>query len=311
VEFEDCSPDLANDDQRPLGDCVVGPAGFDAEYTVANDRHPLENPLSEPPSAELRYLTLLLDQSARVARDDPFDFRLYGARYAANSIGDEGLVAVGAFAADDPFGSEVRTLEREPLTLYPTGAPAFMSPANPLFETINTLGDREGGIAPLYAAIAEGLDFVAANVPDGERRTAFVFTDGRDDTCGDAAECAASRQAVVDKTISSGVQLVSIGTLIAEDADAYTDAARNIALMVEETGGGALWVTDPNQLGAAFYAALVWQTGLAVTRDQRFRLESSVPGAFVSGHIVHGAVTYAVCPWDCYMARVPVAIRIP
>jgi len=308
--FTPCFPDAANDDQNLLGDCVVGPAGFDAEYTSANDGKPLSAPLrSAPPSAPLRYVTLLLDQSAEMARHDPFDARLYGARYAASAIGDDGRIAVAAFAADDPSGSEVSTLEREPLTIYPTNHPQFLPPSDELSATIKTLGEREGGIAPLYAAMAEGLDFVAARVPAGERRAAFVLTDGRDDACGDAADCATARQAVVDKAIASAVELVSIGTLMTDDAG--TGGARDIALLVEDTNGRALWVNDRTQLSAAFHAALDWQSGRGVTLVARFRLESPTPGAFASGHTVYGSLTFEACPWDCYSTTVPVAIRIP
>jgi hypothetical protein len=309
LAFEACTPDRANDSASPLGDCVVGPAGFDADYAADNDGRPLAAPLaSEPAPAALRYATLLLDQSAEMARRDPSDFRLYGARYAATRIGDEGRIAVAAFAADDPTGTELRTLERQPLTVYPVSSPRFLAPSATLTATIDALSEREGGVAPLYAALSEGIDFIAAKVPAGERRNLLLLTDGHDDTCGDAAACAGARQEVIDKTIASGVQLTSIATLMADEDP--SDGPRNLAMLVEDTDGVALWVTDRTQLGAAFEMALISQNGWTA-RLARFRLVSTTPGAFASGHVVRGALTYAFCPWDCSWITVPVAIRIP
>ena len=86
---------------------------------------------------------------------------------------------------------------------------------------------------------------------------------------------------------------------------------RALSQLTELSGGVALWANHPHQLGTVFGALADVLNGSAPITAVRFRIQSSIVGAFPSGGVVLGTLHYESCPWYCWSTDVPFAVRIP
>jgi len=309
-----CTPDLTNDAQRFQPDCVSGNDGFDAGYDGFDSGRALSIARIPGPGYDAIFRptfssTLLLDQSAAASAADPADARLFAAKYFLTWSHVEHVVGLAAFAADDASSGRIALLPQKPVTIFPVESPGLTTTGRNLFSTVDALATLEGGVAPLYAALDRTIDFAAAR-PD-EVSAIVVVTDGRDPTCGSRSECRARREALLQKSRDKKVAITTIGlasSAAAVDREALGELSRG-------SGGhskAAFWTTDPRELSGSVAVALSHQQIQTGTTNARFRIQSSAPGTFVSGHTVIGWVRLHECyEFACSDRDISYTIKIP
>ena len=301
VSLADCAPDGGNDSPPFQSECVSGTSCFDAAYEVVEPVAPLRfrtNPAGTP---QPYTAALLLDQSKHILLNDPGDVRLFGTKYFLVQNRATDRVVLAAVGADDASTGELSPLPEQPVTIFP------VENGNSSFSTIDSLAHLEGGVAPLYAAIDRMLDFIAANeTAVGQRRMVVVLTDGRDDTCGTEAECRDARQAVAEKSLATGIEIVTIGLA----GGAFEDR-RALSELTAASRGRSFWVSDPTQLGIVFGALPDVLSHGGQVGEFSFRIQASSAGVFQSGRTVFGTVLGAECPFECTGWAIPIAVRIP
>ena len=309
-----CDPDPGNDLPLFQPDCVSGPDGFDASYAAAGTGAAMSvatiealNSTNQPAPVST---ALLLDQSSRVIASDPADRRLFAAKYFLNSATTSSPMLLAAYAADSPATGQVALLPRKPVTIFPLESPYFTFTPREYFPTVDLLATLEGGSAPLYTAIDRLLDVVGIGpMGTGTDTTAIVvITDGHDDTCGSRTECRKVRDALIEKSRQSGVDIVTVGL-----ARAKGEADReSLGLLTGGTSrGAAFWASDPKQLASILGSVREFLSDTKRTLKADFRVQSPVAGAFAPGRTVLGQVRLEVCPWDCYYTDIPFVVRVP
>jgi hypothetical protein len=302
VSLAECVPDGGNDSPVFKSDCVGGTSGFDAAYGVDEPPAPFVFHTSMAAGRPQPYsAALLLDQSKHIQLYDPGDARLFGTKYflLQNRVTDH--VVLAAFGADDASIGEFSPLPQQPVTIFP------VQNGTSSFSTVDSLAHLEGGVEPLYAAIDQMLDFVAANeTAVGQRRMVVVVTDGRDDTCGTEAECRDARQAVAEKSLATGIEIVTIGL----GGGAFEDR-RALSELTAASQGRSFWVSDPTQLGVLFGALPEVLSHGGQVGEVSFGVQASTAGVFRSGRTVFGTVLGEECPFDCSYWSIPIAVRIP
>jgi len=303
VSLADCVPDDGNDSPIFTSDCVGGTSGFDAAYRVVEPPAPFEFRASRAAGLSQQFsAALLLDQSEHIQLRDPGDTRLFGTKYflVQNRVTDHLLLA--GFGADDASTGELSPLPQQPVTTFP------VQNGTSSFSTVESLANLEGGVAPLYAAIDEMLDLVAANeTAVGQRRMVVVVTDGRDDTCGSEAECRDARAAVAEKSRATVIELVTIGL-----ADGATEDRRALSELTAASGGRSFWVFDRTQLAMLLGALPDVLSYGGETLAVSFKLQASTAGTFQSGRTVFATVVLNQCfDWYCWGGPIPIAVRIP
>ncbi len=300
-----CAPNLGNDTPTHRADCVSGATNFDAAYEADNAGAPLEVATSggeQTPFAA----GLLLDQSESFVGNDPWDARLFGAKYFLHSSTLNDRVALAAFASDNVAAGKLSALPQKPLTIYPTADPRFLAPERDAFPTVDSLAQLEGGESSLYQSIGAMLDFIEVEAPSGKRRALVLVTHGRDETCGSTADCQNAEQAVIAKSRSSAAPIITVGL-----ADSVHGDGPALSRLAEGTGGVAFWADNSDELGKVFGALPAVLDTRVETNLTRFRIQSSTPGAFQPGYTVFGTLQFQICPWDCYVIERPFAVRIP
>lgn len=312
ARIEDCFPDIANDSAGVRADCVAGSGSFDAAYAGAEASDVPEPWLESPSGPAGAFETLLLmDQGMALAIDDPADRRLFAAKYflsRTRGTGDgQQRVILGAFAADDASSGRYSALPQKPVTLFPVENPGWTTDGHGLFTAVDALATLEGGAGALVTAVDRALDFMAANAST-RRRALVVVSDGADETCPPGDECLRRRDAVVAKSRSLGIPIVTIG--FAGSGTSAQHESMNL-LVQSHWGGAALWLDEPSQFAAAMADAQALLNELKPASFATFRLESPTAGAFASGRTVLGKLRFEDCPWDCYEVTVPFAVKIP
>jgi hypothetical protein len=301
-----CVPDTSNDLPEHRSDCISGADEFDAPYGPGQISSVKWQPAGAGEATPYA-AALLLDQSAGAIVDDLADARLFAAKYFLTYASADSPKALAAFASDGPGSAGPSLLPAQPVTFFPVEYPQFSSYGPGYFPMVDALGAMEGGGAPLYAALDQVLDFVAAK-HTGSARAVVVISNGRDDTCGSRAECRAMRDAVVLKSRTADIAIVTIGV---PAADGVVDREALGLLAQGSPRGAAFWAEGPEQLAMTVSSAhsyLAQQKGLM---EVTFQIQSPVAGAFASGRSVLGTLTLVECPWDCMYTNVPYVVQIP
>ncbi len=295
MQVNPCGPDWIGSGV----DCVVGPTGSVAEYSVESGVS--SNPRAGGAAAPVA-VSLLVDQSRSMVAIDPWDARLFGMKYFLVRKPSADAVQLAAFAADDAASGERSQLPQQPVTLFPLANPRFVAAPDELLPTIETLPSLEGGAAPLYASIDALLDHTAAHAPNTVRRAVVVLTDGTDDTCGPAAACAQLRARVSEKSRALGISLVIIA--IGFDWMTWKDGGWPLAELAERSGGIVLWAGNTSDIGPIVERLPAILNGSESSTTARFRIRASTDGAFHSGAIVKGTLGWG---WGW----LPFAVRVP
>jgi von Willebrand factor type A domain len=303
VNLAECVPDGGNDSPMFQSDCVGGSSGFDAAYGVVEPPAPFVFQTSTAAGLPQPYTAaLLLDQSKHFQLYDPGDTRLFGTKYflLQNRVTDH--VVLAAFGVNDASSGELSPLPQQPVTIFP------VQNGTSSFSTVDSLARLEGGLAPLYAAIDQMLDFLAANEPAvGQRRMVVVVTDGRDETCGTEAECRDAREAVAEKSLATGIELVTIGL-----AGGALEDRRALSELTAAGRGRSFWVSDRTQLSMLFGALPDVLSYGGEVLEVSFKIQASTAGAFQSGRTVFATVVLEQCfDWYCTNWSIPIAVRIP
>lgn len=321
LQVFDCAA-RAGDELAQLGPrCIRGADGRDASYSFArvNDLGPVKTIERQgTPWA----VGLLIDQSNAGLSPDwlPNDSRVFAAKRFSDRILPATPLVLGAFASDEPSGSASR-LPQRPVTLFPVESPAFLTSRAEAFGLLNNLHSLVGGGAPLYEAIVEGVDYMAARTPPERSRALVVLADGADTTCGTPAQCAALRRDVIDRARDAEVQLFLVG---GSPSDCTPDWVgwegcqgpsdnEGIQLLARE-GGFPIVVGNAPDLGPAMELARQWLQPSMGVQDIGLRLTSETAGAFAPGATVMGALTGAnasQCPWGCQVHQLIFSVEIP
>jgi hypothetical protein len=264
---------------------------------------------------------MLIDQSEAGLSPDwtPNEPRLFAARILADRLlPDTGLVLAG-FASDEASGSS-SGLPQRPVTFFPVEAPGLTTSRSEAFATLDDLSGMVGGGAPLYEAIAAGVDFMAERTSPDLRRVLVVLADGSDSTCGTPAQCAQRRKALVGHARASGVELVLVGSrdeescLHADWSYCLEIHAREALRLLAEDGGMPLVVANTNSLHSPVLLVQQLLSGWATIQDVRLRLTSDSAGAFAPGAVVKGefsGVNPSMCPFDCWTVVLPFNVEVP
>jgi len=330
VEVRDCYA-LSGAQLADLGPhCIHGIDGSDTSYSFSqvNDLGAVRAVEAVPQSWAVG---LLIDQSDAGLSPGllPNDPRLFAAKAFANSLLPGTSLALAGFASDEPSGS-ASGLPQRPVTFFPVESPGFVGSWPEAYDVLQDLSGLVGGGAPLYEAIAAGIEFMAANAPAGRQRALVVLADGSDSTCGLPAQCAQQRRAIVRRARETGVQLFLAGVHDQEACNALPADEAYICFLTiaveaplrELAREGGLPVAAgvlPNSnatgsVSAPLELALQWLAGSGMVQDISLRLTSETAGAFAPGVVVTGnfvGVNPQLCPWDCYAFGLPFRLEIP
>jgi hypothetical protein len=237
--------------------------------------------------------------------------------FAAKVFSDRLLPAtpllLGGFASDGPSGL-ASPLPQRPVTFFPVESPVFLASRAEAFGVLGDLPDLVGGEAPLYQAIAEAVDYMAARSPPERQRALVVLADGVDTTCGTPAQCAAQRRDIIDRARDAAVELFIVAQAGACLPDFGTCANYPVdtdsALLLAREGGFPIAVGNATGLELARQ----WLSGSMTVQDIRLRLTSDTEGAFAPGAAVMGALMGAnasECPMGCQVRLLSFTVEVP
>lgn len=311
----------AGDELAQLGPrCIRRADGSDASYSFAkvNDLGPVKT--IERPGAPWA-AGLLIDQSDAGLSPNwlPNDARIFAAKRFADRLLPATPLLLGAFANDEPSGSASR-LPQRPVTFFPVESPAFLTGRAEAFGVLNHLHSLVGGGAPLYEAIVEAVDYMAARTPPERSRALVVLADGADTNCGTPAQCAALRKDVIDRARAAAVQLFLVGGTASdctpdwvgwEGCDGPSD--REAIQLLAREGGFPIVIGNAPDLGPAMELAGQWLQPSMTVQDISLRLTSDSEGAFAPGATVMGAFTGAnasQCPMGCQVHQFVFSVEV-
>jgi hypothetical protein len=289
--LRNCAPDAATTE----ADCVVGPADFDAGYSVVG---PGPDPSFQriPGGPPQPYAAaLLFDQSDSMIRNDPTDARLYSAKEFLESLGGSDVGAMAAFASGTGA-----LIPEQPVTIFPVGAPSFFSDGTRLFSDIDSLAGLEGGRTPLFEALCRTMDFTAAQAPAGVRRAVVLFTDGRNDVGVTTGFSCLTEAQTIAKSVATGVDMFTIG--LSGEVDGVV-----LATLADAGNGIFLFAEDVTQLIPIYGSLGALLSRSLTTYRLTYRISTDVDGAFQTGRSVRGtlAVNTASNP-----VNLPFVVRI-
>lgn len=310
-----CTPDAGT----PDADCVRSPSP-DVAYTVLGAGNPPFTPIPGKNPADHYAAALLFDQSRSIIQTDPSDARLFSAKEFLRSLGSNGgndVAIVAAFARDinvSPNGDcllPACVAEGKDVTIFPYDpptVPAFTSNGTSYLATLDELAGLEGGGTPLYVATDELLRFTRAASTGTNRKAVVLFTDGRDETCGNATQCQAARDATIglsrDDPATAGddtdVDIFTIG--LAGDVDGIA-----LAELADGGNGTFLFAEDAAQLIPIYGSLGNLLSGSLTTYELRFRIEAPA-GSFAVGNAVRGVVEVDLGGGN--IVRLPFIVRI-
>jgi hypothetical protein len=299
--------------------CIAGIGGGDISYggelkdagvvrTVAG--------LSRPNA-----VGLLIDQSEAGLSPHwaPNEPRLFHAKVLGDALLPDVPLVIAGFASDTASGS-ASSLPQRPVTFFPLAAPGFVASRPDAFETLSDLAGLVGGGAPLYEAIAAGIEFMADQAPPESLPALVVLADGVDSSCGTPAQCAQSRRTIARRAQETGVRLFLAGFSAAsreecawldDEEESYvcslTLAAKRPLQELSAVGG------MPLALGWNLALVRQWLSGSMTVQDVRVRLTSQVEGAFWPGAVATGRLrgsNESYCPFDCYVFALPFRVQI-
>lgn len=283
-----CAPDAA----REGDECMVG---GDRDYTAVTAA-PESLQLIPSGTAAPFAAVLLMDQSASIAQSDPTNARLFAAKSMLSTLGPDDQTLLAAFAA-------------LPNALIPTAPLSVYLPvrgrddARAYFGDLDALGPLLGGNTPLYTSIDAVVAQIAADpaVPADKALAVVVFTDGRDNECGNAEACLAARERTIAQALANEVRLFTIG--LSDQAD--TGALGELA---QRTGGALLFAQTPEQL-TPLYGSIGALLGRgAPTYRVRWTVETDAAGGFPAGGQLLGRVRVDA---DGSSFELPIVVAIP
>jgi PKD repeat protein len=294
--LQPCTPSAAT----TTADCVVGPAGFDAAYTVlgpgsAPSFEEIPGGIAQPYAA-----ALMFDQSKSIIKNDPTDARLFSAKEFLRSLGGSDRASLSAFAVDVQAENGTALIPETPVTIYPVGNPVFAADGTVFFPTLDALTTQEGGGTPLYEALCQVMDFTAASAPAGLRKAAVVFTDGQDDAPNTAGFDCTKIDDSIAKSTATGVDIFTIGLSGEVDGQA-------LAALADGGGGAFLFAEDTSQLITIYGSLGNLLSGSLTTYKLTYRITTDVANAFQPGRAVLGSLAVNT---GAASVRLPFIVRI-
>jgi hypothetical protein len=259
-------------------ECVRSPTdpAFDAAYTVAN-AVPGTFSVVAPQAPAPYAVAMLLDQSGSVSTSDPTDARVFSSKVFLEKLGASDRVTLGVFAQGT--GARIPTT---PLTRYGD----FTGDGASLFDELDGLPALEGGFTPLYSALDQMVQYVAANAPAGLRKSVVLFTDGRDTICP-AAQLATCRSNSINLANTNGVDIFTVGLGTSVDTASLTELSYN-------TGGIHLVASNPQQMISIFGSLGNLLSGNVATYRATWTINAAAANVFLSGGEVLGTINVRV-----------------
>ncbi len=272
--LRNCAPDADTNE----ADCVVGPAGFDAGYSVVGPgpAPSFERIPGGPPQPYAA--ALLFDQSDSMIRNDPTDARLYSAKEFLASLGGSDVGAMAAFASGDGA-----LIPQRPVTIFPVGAPSFFSDGTRLFSDVDSLAVLEGGRTPLYEALCRTMEFTDAQAPAGVRRAVVLFTDGRNDVGSTTGFSCLTEADTIAKSVATGVDMFTIG--LSGEVDGVV-----LATLADAGNGIFLFAEDVTQLIPIYGSLGALLSRSLTTYRLTYRISTDEADAFQAGRSVRGTL---------------------
>lgn len=255
-------------------ECVRSPTdtAFDAPYTVVNAT-PGTFAVIAPQAPTPYAVAMLLDQSDSIRTSDPTDARIFASKVFLDNLGASDRVTLGVFAQGG--GSRIPTT---PLTRYGD----FTASGTSLFDELDSLPGLEGGFTPLYSALDQMVQYVAANAPAGLRKTVVLFTDGRDTICP-TAQLATCRSNSISLAQTNGVDIFTVGLGAAVDTASLTELSYN-------TGGIHLVASNPQQMISIFGSLGNLLSGSVATYRVTWTINATAANTFLTNGAVLGTI---------------------
>jgi PKD repeat protein len=280
--LQPCTPSATTN----AADCVTtsGANQTDAAYAVVPPGTPLTfeslPPENDPPVPYAA--ALMFDQSQSITVNDATDARLFSAKEFLGSLGGS-QAALVAFASDKT--NTAALIPEKPVTIYPLGAPKFVSDGTTLFPTLDSLANLEGGGTPLYEALCRVMDFTNTEITSaGSRKAAVVFTDGQNDVDNNIGYACTNIDAAIAKHDATGVDIFTIG--LSGEVD-----GRALAELAERGGGTFLFAEDTTQLITIYGSLGNLLSGSLATYRLKYRISTDAANTFVPGRSVLGTLS--------------------
>lgn len=316
VQVYDCTA-RTDDELAELGPrCIRGVDGSDASYSFRQVINPGAVKTIRGPAVPWA-VGLLIEQSDSGLSPHwrPNDPRLFVAKLFSDWLLPGTPLLLAAFASDEPSGV-ASNLPQRPVTFFPVESPAFLTNRRQGIAVLNDLSGQVGGGAPLYQAIASGIEFMAAHAPAGRQRALVVLADGADTTCGTPAQCAALRREIITRASDAAVQLFIVGGPSNDCTPDWcvTDPSDTQPLqLLAREGGFPIVVAAQPALIAPMQLVRQWISGEMMVQDVSLRLTSETAGAFAPGATVMGKLTGAnasQCPMGCEVHELIFSVEI-
>lgn len=266
--------------------CVDRGDGSDRSWREV-DRRALPAPDEGRGAAGAPAVLLMLDRSEVAVSRDTSERRLYSAKALTAALLPDAQVAVAAFAGNGGPAGTASPLPDVPVTFVGAGTAPFFTTAHEAIVAIESLRSLAGGSAPLHAALAAGLEFLAGNTEAGRSRALVVLTDGRDDTCVTVDACVPLSREVARRAQALGVTVYIVAPGLGWDGD----RSRDVLLEVDRADG-VVRVLEPvywDFMGAIEIVRSAIQ-GREVLRSVEFVIDGDAAGSFQPGDVVSGVM---------------------
>jgi hypothetical protein len=326
----DCTARTGDELGRLGPRCIRGVDGSDSSYSFASLNYVGKVKTVEAPGIPWA-VGLLVDQGDTGLSPGwlPNDPRLFAAKVFSDRLLPGIPLLLGAFASDEPSGS-ASPLPQRPMTLFPVESPTFLASRGEAFGILDDLQELVGGGAPLYQAIAEAVDYMAARTPPERKRALVVLADGADTTCGTTAQCAMLRREIIERAGEAAVQLFMVGGTGSDCVprwvgwydgcegfvEGHAEQEQEAIQLLAREGGFPIVIGTGTTIDQrpAMDLAGQWLTGSMMVQDIGLRLTSEKAGAFAPGATVMGRLTgsnLSQCPMFCQVHQFIFSVEVP
>jgi len=292
-------------------------------YEGSRDTRVLEyafDPIGTPPmpvSGPFSAL-LLLEQSRRVDKYDPYGERTRAAKYFVEYVNvraQDDQIAVAGFAGQS--ASIPALLPQLPLWVASSATTPFSANRLVHLAAVDALHPLVGGNAPVLEALSAAISLVAVHTPTAHRRAIVAMLGGADDSGLSDVQRRNALAELRQKQGDTGVQVVLVvGRLDAESAERthLAELAAALRAPIIYAGYPSNWLIKTDGLQAAMDLAADLLTGLPMPSVKAtFRMKAEGPGGFEAGSFLHGTIYVESdqCPMGCGELPYQFAVEVP
>jgi hypothetical protein len=301
-----------------LEECSVGCGNGPVQAFVEDIESGLR---SDPTLAQQPYSVLLLmEQSRRVPKYDPYGLRTLAARNfirKARSSPKADLIAVAGFAGEGGDASSPPLLLQLPLWVPPGTTTVFSSERLAQEAALDSLEHMVGGSAPVFGALQAAMSLTAAQVPASGRPSIVALLGGGDDSGVTESQQQAALLALRQKQTDTGIQSI----LFACERNGNSADRRQLARIAAALSAPvihALIEENPGSPTDGLYSALDFAADMLAGTTVRslkavIRLKVNSPARFISGTTLEGILYLEsdLCQWGCEPLTMHFAVEVP